>query len=275
MRYCVDRRARQGNQAAFSRLSLSFSASTLIRHYTMEATSQSLPRVFRTGSSTDGRSVSPALSALLPSSSWNGLLTTDSVSAAAAIYPSRFLFEPKMSNDSSRRRRRLFPLSFQHFSRPHRLNLRERAGSVFVLRRPIDALLRTYVGSQVCVPPSDFQFVTVVASGDLLSNRSLRASPAPGGPPLPSRPGSNCNFNFCLRRPKRGGNENEGGEIVICPAELTTLHSSVSLRPLSPLSQCSSSLSLLSASRASESVEWGRGGGRGEWEGRARARERG
>ena len=63
----------------------------------------------------------------LPSSSWNGLLTTDSVSAAAAIYPSRFLFEPKMSNDSSRRRRRLFPLAFQHFSRPHRLNLRERA----------------------------------------------------------------------------------------------------------------------------------------------------
>ena len=67
------------------------------------------------------------LLSFLPSSSWNGLLTTDSVSAAAAIYPSRFLFEPKMSNDSSRRRRRLFPLAFQHFSRPHRLNLRERA----------------------------------------------------------------------------------------------------------------------------------------------------
>lgn len=125
----------------------------------MEATSQSLPRVFRTGSSTDGRSVSPALSALLPSllpsSSWNGLLTTDSVSAAAAIYPSRFLFEPKMSNDSSRRRRRLFPLAFQHFSRPHRLNLRERAtGSVFVLRRPIDALPHTLVLKCACLLPT-------------------------------------------------------------------------------------------------------------------------
>ena len=122
--------------------------------WSMEATSQSLPRVFRTGSSTDGRSVSPALSALLPSSSWNGLLTTDSVSAAA-IYPSRFLFEPKMSNDSShRRRRRLFPLAFQHFSGPHRLNLRERAGSVFALRRPIDALLSARVLKCACLLPT-------------------------------------------------------------------------------------------------------------------------
>ena len=131
--------------------------SFVITHFegrTTEATSQSLPHVFRTGSSTDGRSVSPALSALLPSSSWNGLLTTDSVSAAAAIYPSRFLFEPKMSNDSSRRRRRLFPLAFQHFSRPHRLNLRERAGSVFVLRRPIDALLSARVLKCACLLPT-------------------------------------------------------------------------------------------------------------------------
>ena len=113
------------------------------------------------------------------SSSWNGLLTTDSVSAAAAIYPSRFLFEPKMSNDSSRRRRRrLFPLAFQHFSRPHRLNLRERAGSVFALRRPMDALLHTWVLKCACLLPTSNSSPS--SGGLALQSLSLRASPAPG-----------------------------------------------------------------------------------------------
>ena len=87
------------------------------------------PARFRTGS-TDGWKICIARTLCLPR---HGGMRSYRLSAAQRRHPSRFLFEPKMSNDS-RRRRRLFLLRF-NISRPssisqersERLNLRERA----------------------------------------------------------------------------------------------------------------------------------------------------
>ena len=61
-----------------------------------------------------------------------------------------------------------FPSRFNISPRPHRLNLRERAaGSVFALRRPIDALLHTRVFSSVRASfRLPIRHRRVVASGD-------------------------------------------------------------------------------------------------------------